>query len=89
MPPIDHKKLKEYRKLTTISGVYMDIWAIALEDSRMPSSLENYLVSFYENEEEFIIKLIKPRTEIILGGGHGLIKINKDAKKITTFTFAR
>ncbi|GAA3918699.1 hypothetical protein [Litoribacillus peritrichatus] len=87
--PIDHEKLEEYRTLTTVSGVYLEVWAQVLKDKRMRDSLADCLVRFSENDTEFLIDIIRPRPTKILGGGDGRIKVDKKTREIILFTYAR
>ena len=87
--PVDQKKLKEFRTLTTVSGVYLEVWALILKDNRMRRSLEDCLVTFSENETEFLVNITRPRPTMILGGGNGRIKVDKKTLEIISFVYAR
>lgn len=84
--PIDTKKLESYRKETIVSGNYLKIWNILnlhLNDKNVPIKVDEYLITFNENDDEYVINFDKPMTKLILGGGNGVCRINKvDTNKI-------
>lgn len=79
---VDIKKLENYRIETTVSGYYLKAWNVLVESKAIPKSMDQYLVSFLETENEVTIYLTKPVTERILGGGNGKFVISKQTFEI-------
>ncbi len=89
---LDHEKLKSYRIETTISGHYLKIWNIYLQYAKKIKSsidIDNYLINFSENSNEYIIFFKKPAKQKIVGGGHGACKIDKKTMEIAECKFIK
>ncbi len=89
---LDHEKLKKFRMDTTISGHYLKIWDVYLQYAKkMESSIDidNYLINFSENNDEYIIVFKKPATQKIVGGGHGKCRINKKLLNVIECKFIK
>ena len=76
---IDEEKLLQYRKNTTVAGVYLTIWKIVDDHLRKSSQFrwDEYVVSFDEDDKLFHLKLNKPFKEPVLGGGVGTCTVDK------------
>jgi len=89
---LDYEKLKTFRTDTTISGHYLKIWNVYLQYAeKMGSSIDidNYLINFSENNDEYIIFFKKPVTQKIVGDGHGVCRINKKTLSIVECKFIK
>lgn len=81
---IDEKKLLEYRKKTTVAGVYLEVWNRLHDHLEKTSNirLNDYIVTFDEDEKQFSIKLSKPFKEPVLGGGVGTCTVDKKSYEV-------
>jgi hypothetical protein len=89
---INKEKLSSYRSQTTISGVYLDAWNHFVTYSKSKNinvDLKNYLITFTENETEYLIHFKRPRTKMILGGGDGSCRISKVNMEIIEFKLSK
>lgn len=80
MTMIDEEKLLQYRKKTTVAGVYLTIWNIVYDhlNRNAKLKLDEYIVSFDEDDKLFYVKLNKPFKEPVLGGGVGTCTVDKN-----------
>lgn len=88
----DKAKLDSYRTQTTIAGVYLDAWNRFIEYTKSKNihiDLNSYLITFSENETEYLIHFKHPRTRMILGGGDGLCRISKASMTIVEFKLSK
>lgn len=81
---IDETRLMEYRKKTPIAGVYLQVWARVNEHLKKNTEikLDEYIVTFDEDEGNFLVKLSKPFKEPALGGGVGVCMVDKKTNQI-------
>jgi len=89
---LDYEELKNFRTDTTISGHYLKIWGIYLQYAKKIKSsidFDKYVVNFSENTDEYVIFFKKPATQKIVGGGHGLCKINKKSLTVIECKFIK
>jgi len=89
---LDNEKLKSFRKETIISGHYLKVWDVYVQHAKNDNytvNLDNYLIHFSENENEYIIYFKKPATQKILGGGNGTCKIKKDSMEVGECSFIK
>jgi len=89
---LDYEKLKNFRTDTTISGHYLKIWNVYLQHAKKTKSsidIDNYLIHFSENKDEYTIFFKKPTTQKIVGGGHGACKINKKSLDVIECKFIK
>jgi len=89
---LDYEKLKTFRTDTTISGHYLKIWNVYLQYAEKTGSsidIDNYLINFSENNDEYVIFFKKPVTQKIVGGGHGVCRINKKTLSIVECKFIK
>lgn len=89
---INQEKLGSYRTQTTMSGVYLDAWNHFIAYSKSKNiiiDLKSYLITFTENETEYLIHFNQPRTKMILGGGDGLCRISKANMQVIEFKLSK
>ena len=89
---LNQEKLSSYRTQTTISGVYLGVWnhfIVYSKSKNINVELQNYLVTFTENETEYLIHFKQPRTKMILGGGDGLCRISKTNMEVVEFKLSK
>ena len=89
---IDRDKLGSYRIQSTISGVYLDAWNYCVAYSKSKNiniDLKSYLITFTENETEYLIHFKRPRTKMILGGGDGVCRISKANMETIEFKLSK
>jgi hypothetical protein len=81
---IDTEKILEQRKKTIISGVYLTVWNAVNQYIKQGSKLklEDYVVTFDEDENYFLVMLSKPFTEPMLGGGVGTCTVDKNTNEV-------
>lgn len=81
---IDERKLMEYRKKTAVAGIYLQVWdrVNAHLKSSANIKLDEYIITFDEDESHFLVKLSKPFKEPALGGGVGVCMVNKQTHQI-------
>lgn len=81
---IDKRKLSEYRKKTAVAGVYLQVWERVNEYLRNNTKLklDDYIVTFDEDESNFLVKLSKPFKEPMLGGGVGICMVDKKTYQV-------
>lgn len=82
---IDQDKLFQYRKKTKIPGTYLVVWNMVNEYINIHSKnfkLDDYIVSFDEDDSSFIVKFSKPMKEPVIGGGVGTCRVNKQTHTI-------
>lgn len=89
---LNQEKLSNYRTQTTISGVYLEAWNHFTAYSKSKNinvDLKNYLITFTENETEYLIHFKQPRTKMILGGGDGVCRISKANLEVVEFKLSK
>lgn len=89
---LDYEKLRSLRKDTTISGHYLKVWDVYVQYAKKEKftvNLDNYLIHFSENENEYIIYFKKPATQKVLGGGNGRCKIKKESMEVEECSFIK
>lgn len=89
---LDVEKLKSFRKETMISGHYLRVWDVFVKhasDEGYRMNLDDYIVTFDENDENYLIYFKKPTTTNMLGGGNGSCLINKQTMNVVDCKFAR
>jgi hypothetical protein len=82
---IDQDKLSQYRKKTSISGTYLNVWNIVyryINTNSKNFKLEDYIISFDEDDSSFIVNFNKPFTEPVVGGGVGTCRVNKQTHAV-------
>ena len=81
---IDERKLMEYRKQTAVAGAYLQVWNRVNEHLKNSANikLDEYIITFDEDESDFLVRLSKPFQEPVLGGGVGVCIVNKQTHQI-------
>ena len=74
---IDKTLLQDYRANTTVSGIYLDAWNKFIKSDNDIPQLDNYLITFSEDENDIIIFFSKPKNKPLPGGAGGQVRINK------------
>jgi len=67
----------------------MDVYLQHAKKIKSSIDIDNYLVNFSENKDEYIIFFKKPTTQKIVGGGHGTCKIDKKSMNIIECKFIK
>ncbi len=88
----DFDKLSSYRVSSTMSGLYLKAW-LALSQHLPVIAKENWLehrlVTFTETDDEFVIYIKQPRTQMILGGGDAECRLSKADYSVIKCVFYR
>jgi hypothetical protein len=89
---LDHKRLTEARTKTTLSGQYVLVWNQVMQYMREHDysiDLNDYLITFDEDNENFIVYFTKPVKQPTLGGGSAKAIVRKKDMHIYDFKFSR
>jgi len=89
---VDQDRLSEARARTTVSGAYLVAWDMVsryLEERGSRVDLKDYLITFDEDEDYYIIYFVKPRLGPVVGGGGAKALVKKDTLEVLDFQFAR
>ena len=89
---LNTEKLEAYRTETTVAGVYLNAWNIFsnyVKNNNINIKLHSYLITFSENDSEYLIYFTKPRIKKTLGGGNGVCRISKTSHQVIEFKLAK
>ncbi|KKO50630.1 hypothetical protein VT06_01260 [Arsukibacterium sp. MJ3] len=84
--------LEKHRVQTVVSGVYLKAWRALskhLAAINKVSWLEHRLVTFTDQEEEFVIFIKQPRASMIRGGGDPECRVRKSDYPVVKCVFER
>lgn len=89
---LDHERLTQARIKTTLSGQYVLVWnqvAQYMRDHNYSIDLNDYLITFDEDDDAFIVYFTKPLKQPALGGGNAKAIVRKSDMHVNDFKFSR
>ena len=89
---LDHERLAQARRVTTVSGQYLAAWNLVVEymkRNNMTVHLDEYLITFDEDDDFYHVQLTKPYMQPILGGGSAEARVRKCDMYVEDFRFGK
>jgi len=89
---LDHERLTQARTRTTLSGQYILAWDQVrqyMREHEYSIDLSDYLITFDEDDDSYIVYFTKPYKQPALGGGSGKAVVRKNDMHVNDFKFSR